>query len=46
MEKTEPVHVLGGLLRLACERGRLKATVSRSPDAEAGIQKLTFTVEE
>ena len=46
LEKIEPVHVLGGCFTLACERGRLKATIILSPDAEPGIQKLTFTVEE
>jgi serine-type D-Ala-D-Ala carboxypeptidase/endopeptidase len=46
LEKIEPVHALGGCFTIACEHGRLKATIILSPDAEPGIQKLTFTVEE
>ena len=46
LEKIEPIHALGGHVTLACERGRLKATIILSPDAEPGIQKLTFVVEE
>ncbi len=46
LEKIEPVHALGGCFTLACEHGRLKATIILSPDAEPGIQKLTLTVEE
>ncbi|MDP1749117.1 MAG: serine hydrolase domain-containing protein [Reyranella sp.] len=46
LEKIEPVHALGGAVTLACERGRLKATIILSPDPEPGIQKLTFAVEE
>ncbi|MDI1288212.1 MAG: serine hydrolase [Reyranella sp.] len=46
LEKIEPLHALGGRFTLACERGRLKATIILSPDAEPGIQNLTFAVEE
>ena len=46
LETIEPVHALGGRFTLACERGRLQATIVLAPGAEAGIQKLTFTVEE
>ncbi|OFW98650.1 MAG: hypothetical protein A3D94_07940 [Alphaproteobacteria bacterium RIFCSPHIGHO2_12_FULL_66_14] len=46
LEKIEPVHALAGSFMLACDRGRLKGTIVLSPDAEPGIQKLTFAVEE
>jgi len=46
LEKIEPVHALGGRFTLACQRGRLQATIILAPGPEAGIQKLTFTVEE
>ena len=46
LEQIEPAHALGGCFTLACERGRLKATIILSPDPEPGIQKLTFTIEE
>ena len=46
LEKIEPVHTLGGRFTLACEHGRLQATIVLAPGAEAGIQKLTFTVED
>lgn len=46
LEKIEPIHALAGRFTLACERGRLQATVILAPGPEAGIQKLTFIVEE
>ena len=46
LDRIKPVHALGGCFTLACERGRLKGTIILSPDAEPGIQKLVFTVEE
>ncbi|MDP3158601.1 MAG: serine hydrolase domain-containing protein [Reyranella sp.] len=46
LEKIEPSHALAGRFALACERGRLHATIVLAPGPEAGIQKLTFTVEE
>lgn len=46
LEKVEPIHALAGRFTLACERGRLQATVILAPGPEAGIQKLTFVVEE
>jgi len=42
----EPVHALAGRFTLACSRGRLRGTIVLSPDAEPGLQKLTFAVEE
>lgn len=44
LESIEPTHALAGKFTLACERGRLGGTVILSPDAEPGIQKLTFAV--
>jgi CubicO group peptidase (beta-lactamase class C family) len=44
LEKIEPLHALAGRFTLACERGRLQATIVLAPGLEAGIQKLTFTV--
>ncbi|MDP2333541.1 MAG: serine hydrolase domain-containing protein [Reyranella sp.] len=46
LDKIEPVHALAGDFTLACDRGRLKGTIALSPEAEPGIQKLTFAVEE
>ena len=46
LEKIEPLHALAARFTLACERGRLQATIILAPGPEAGIQKLTFTVEE
>jgi D-alanyl-D-alanine-carboxypeptidase/D-alanyl-D-alanine-endopeptidase len=46
LETIAPVHALGGRFTLACERGRLQATIVLAPGAEAGIQKLTFNVKE
>jgi len=46
LEKIEPLHALAGRFTLACERGRVAGTIILSPDAEPGIQKLTFAVED
>lgn len=45
LDSIEPVHLLAGRFTLACEKGRLKATIILSPDAEPGIQKLVLTAE-
>lgn len=42
VDTIEPTHALAGKFTLVCERGRLSGTVILSPDAEPGIQKLTF----
>ena len=44
LDGVEPTHALAGKFTFACERGRLSGTVILSPDAEPGIQKLTFTL--
>lgn len=46
IEKIDGIHALSGRFTLACARGRLKGTIILSPDAEPGIQKLTWAVEE
>ena len=46
LEKIEPVHALGGRFTLACQRGRLLATIILAPGPEAGIQKLTLVAED
>lgn len=45
LEAVEPDHALAGRFVLACARGRLEGHVILSPEAEPGIQKLTFSVE-
>lgn len=44
LQSIEPAHALAGKFTLACERGRLGGAVILSPDAEPGIQKLTFSL--
>jgi CubicO group peptidase (beta-lactamase class C family) len=44
LDGVEPTHTLAGKFTFACERGRLSGTVILSPDAEPGIQKLTFSL--
>jgi D-alanyl-D-alanine-carboxypeptidase/D-alanyl-D-alanine-endopeptidase len=44
LDSIEPTHTLAGKFTLVCERGRLSGTVILSPDAEPGIQKLTFSL--
>ncbi|UYN96179.1 MAG: beta-lactamase family protein [Enhydrobacter sp.] len=46
LEAVEPIHALAGRFTLACERGRLRGTITLSPDAEPGIQKLVLAAEE
>ena len=45
LSSIEPTHALAGKFTLACERGHLSGTVVLSPDAEPGIQKLTFSLQ-
>jgi CubicO group peptidase (beta-lactamase class C family) len=42
LETIEPIHALAGRFTLTCARGRLKGTITLSPDARAGIQKLVL----
>ena len=46
LEKIEPAHALAGSFTLACERGRLRGAIILSPEAEPGIQKLAWAVED
>jgi D-alanyl-D-alanine-carboxypeptidase/D-alanyl-D-alanine-endopeptidase len=46
LESIEPVHALAGRFTLACAQGRLRGTITLSPDAEPGIQKLVLVAEE
>ncbi len=46
LESVEPTHALAGRFVMACERGRLSGTITLSPEAEPGIQKLVLTAEE
>jgi hypothetical protein len=46
IEKIVGIHALSGRFTLFCEKGRLAGTVLLSPEPGAGIQRLTFTVEE
>jgi D-alanyl-D-alanine-carboxypeptidase/D-alanyl-D-alanine-endopeptidase len=45
LETIEPVHALAGRFTLACAQGRLRGTITLSPDAESGIQKLVLVAE-
>jgi len=46
LEGIEPIHALAGRFTMACLRGRLRGTVTLSPDAEPGIQKLSLMAED
>jgi CubicO group peptidase (beta-lactamase class C family) len=46
VETIEPSHALAGRLTLACAHGRLRVAIILSPDRDAGIQKLLFSVED
>lgn len=46
LEAIEPVHALAGRFTLACARGRLRGTITLSPDAAPGIQKLVLSAED
>jgi hypothetical protein len=45
LERIEPIHTLAGRFVLACARGRLRGTVTLSPEADSGIQKLVLVAE-
>jgi D-alanyl-D-alanine-carboxypeptidase/D-alanyl-D-alanine-endopeptidase len=46
LESIEPVHALAGRFTRACARGRLRGTITLSPDAVPGIQKLVLVAED
>ena len=43
LERIAPIHALAGRFVLACANGRLNGTVTLSPEADTGIQKLVLT---
>ena len=43
LERIEPIHALAGRFVLACAKGRLNGTVTLSPEADSGIQKLVLS---
>lgn len=43
LERIEPIHALSGRFVLACTNGRLNGTVTLSPEADGGIQKLVLS---
>ncbi len=43
LQRIEPIHALAGRFVLACVNGRLKGTVTLSPEADGGIQKLVLS---
>lgn len=45
LQAIEPTHALAGRFTMACAHGRLRGTVTLSPDAAPGIQKLTLVAE-
>lgn len=45
LESIEPTHALAGRFVIACEKGQLVGKIILSPEAEPGIQKLTFSAE-
>lgn len=46
LDGIEPIHALAGRFTMACLHGRLRGTVTLSPDAEPGIQKLSLVAED
>ena len=46
LDRIEPIHALAGRFTVTCARGRLKGTVTLSPEADGGIQKLVLTAED
>jgi len=46
LESIEPAHALAGRFTLACAQGRLRGTITLSPDAAPGIQKLVLVAED
>jgi serine-type D-Ala-D-Ala carboxypeptidase/endopeptidase len=45
LDAIEPTHALAGRFTMACEKGRLRGSIILSPEAEPGIQKLTWAAE-
>jgi CubicO group peptidase (beta-lactamase class C family) len=45
LESVAPTHDLAGRFTLACAKGRLVGTITLSPDAAPGIQKLVLVAE-
>ncbi|MCC8431281.1 beta-lactamase family protein [Reyranella aquatilis] len=43
LESIAPIHALAGRFVLACANGRLNGTVTLSPEADGGIQKLVLS---
>jgi D-alanyl-D-alanine-carboxypeptidase/D-alanyl-D-alanine-endopeptidase len=43
LESIAPIHALAGRFALACANGRLNGTVTLSPEADGGIQKLVLS---
>ena len=46
LERIEPIHALAGRFVLGCAKGRLNGTVTLSPEADSGIQKLALTADD
>lgn len=46
LERIVPIHALAGRFALACANGRLNSTVTLSPEADSGLQKLVLTAAE
>jgi D-alanyl-D-alanine-carboxypeptidase/D-alanyl-D-alanine-endopeptidase len=46
LESIESVHALAGRFTLACTHGRLRGTITLSPDAAPGIQRLVLVAED
>ena len=46
LETIEPSHALAGRFIMVCARGRLHGSITLSPDAQPGIQKLTLAAED
>ena len=46
LDSIEPVHALAGHFTVACARGVLRGTITLSPDAAPGIQKLVLAAED
>ncbi len=44
LERIEPIHALAGRFVMTCMNGRLNGTVTLSPEADGGIQKLALSV--
>lgn len=45
LESIAPIHALKGTFLLSCQNGRVRGSITLSPDAEPGIQDLTLAAE-